>query len=430
MTLLQSILDNEVYPAMGCTEPISCGYACAVAADALGERPESLDLVVDAGTFKNGAAVHVPNSGGLTGNAIAACMGVAIADPAKKLEVLSAISPDQLDAAKALLPSCTYRSLPMVREFHVEATVSGNGHSATCVLDGGHTNIVRVERDGEILQEQAMPDTGPIVPAYRKAISQRKLEDLLQQIITEIDDDVRAYLRRGVEMNLAISEHGRTLSGTARQLIQMRERGILAADVFTEAKETVAAGVDARMCGEAMAVMTSGGSGNQGIVAILTPWVVGKAIGTDEEIILESLAIAHAVNAYIKSFTGELAVICGCAMAAGVAAGVAIVYQTHGLELPAMSRAVNNVIGDLSGLICDGAKAGCAMKTVTSVDSAIRSALMAIDGFGLGENEGLVGKTVEQSIQNLSRVSLEGMFGVDPTVLAILEEKALPNPNA
>ncbi len=430
MTLLQSILDHEVYPAMGCTEPISCGYACAVAAATLGQTPESLELVVDAGTFKNGAAVHVPNSGGRSGNPIAACMGAVIAAPDRKLEILADVTPEQLEAAAELLSASTYRSLREVREFHIEATVCGGGHSATCVLDGGHTNIVRVEKDGNVLQEQDMPEGGAAVPEYRKQISQMKFAPLLETVLAELDDDARAYLRRGVEMNLAISDHGRTLDGAARQLIQMRERGLLSADVFTEAKETVAAAVDARMCGEPMAVMTSGGSGNQGVVAILTPWSVGKSIGIDEEIILESLAISHAVNAYIKSFTGELAVICGCAMAAGVAASVAIVYQNHGMDLPAMGRAVSNVIGDLSGLICDGAKAGCAMKTVSSVDSAIRSALMAIDGYGLGQHEGLVGETIEKSIQNLSRVSLEGMFGVDPMLLTILEEKALPNAQA
>lgn len=205
---------------------------------------------------------------------------------------------------------------------------------------------------------------------------------------------------------------------------RMHEKGILGDDLFYRAKKTIAQAVDARMAGTARPCMTSGGSGNQGIVAILTPHIVGKETGVDSSTILESIVVAHVVNTYIKCFMGELAVICGCAIAAGVAASLAIVYQQKGVDPKTMQMAANNVIGDLSGLICDGAKPGCAMKTVTSVDSAIRSAMMAIDGYSLGTEEGVVGLTLESTIANLSKLALEGMFLVDPMLLDILEEKA------
>jgi L-cysteine desulfidase len=203
----------------------------------------------------------------------------------------------------------------------------------------------------------------------------------------------------------------------------MQREAFLADDLFFRTKLRVASAVDGRMAGMSQAVMTSGGSGNQGVVAILTPYIVGREMGVDAERILRSIAVAHLVNAYVKCFVGEISVICGCAMAAGIASATAIVYQQAGIDIQRVTLAVNNVIGDLSGLICDGAKPGCAMKAITAVDTAIRSALMALKGYGLTADDGLVGLTVEESFRNLGRITLEGMFRVDPTMLTILRDK-------
>jgi L-cysteine desulfidase len=141
------------------------------------------------------------------------------------------------------------------------------------------------------------------------------------------------------------------------------------------------------------------------------------------EKIIRSIAVAHAMNAYVKAFVGELSVICGCAMAAAIASAAAIVYQQAGADVPRINLAVNSIIGDLGGLVCDGAKPSCSMKAVTGVDAALRSALMALQGYGLPADEGVVGQTAEESIRNLARLSLEGMFPVDPTVLRIIQER-------
>ena len=228
-------------------------------------------------------------------------------------------------------------------------------------------------------------------------------------------------------MNLAMSEWGFEVRGSAYQLRQMQRDGFLADDMFFRTKIRVASAVDARMNGMNQAVMTSGGSGNQGVVAILTPYIVGREMGVDADRILQSIAVAHLVNAYIKCFLGEVSVICGCAMAAGIASATAIVYQQAGIDIPRITMAVNNVIGDLGGLLCDGAKPGCAMKAITSVDSAIRSALMALKGYGLSADDGLVGRTVEDSLRNLGQITLEGMFRVDSTMLTILKDKISAN---
>jgi L-cysteine desulfidase len=428
LNLLKEVLANEVYPAFGCTEPISCAYAAAAAAAELGEPAESLLLKVDPGTYKNGAAVVVPNSGGGKGNLIAAVLGAVLARPEEKLLVLQDVTEAVLGRAQTLIDGgkCRIECDNDREEFHIDVLVASSHHRARCILAGGHTNIERIEKDGQTVfsAEEAPAAKGGL--AYRQALQQMTMAEVLA-LADNWDAEDRNFLRRGVEMNLAMSEWGFEVRGTAFQLRQMHRDGFLADDMFFRAKIRVGSAVDARMNGMNQAVMTSGGSGNQGVVAILTPYIVGREMGVDAERILQSIAVSHLVNAYIKCFLGEVSVICGCAMAAGIASATAIVYQQAGIDIRRITMAANNVIGDLGGLLCDGAKPGCAMKAVTSVDSAIRSALMALKGYGLSADDGLVGSTVEHSLRNLGQITLEGMFRVDATMLTILKDKISAN---
>jgi L-cysteine desulfidase len=428
LNLLKEVLEKEVYPAFGCTEPVSCAYAAATAAAELGEPVERLESKVDPGTYKNGAAVVVPQSGGSKGNLIAAAMGAVLAKPESKLLLLQEVTDELLKRAQSLVEGgkCSLECDHGREDFHVDIFVAGSKHHARCVLSGGHTNIERIEKDGKCVfaaAESASPKGGL---AYRQALQKLSMAEVLA-LADNWDAEDRIHIRRGVEMNLAMSEWGFEVRGSAYQLRQMHRDGFLADDMFFRTKIRVGSAVDARMNGMNQAVMTSGGSGNQGIVAILTPYIVGREMGVEADRILQSIAAAHLVNAYIKCFLGEVSVICGCAMAAGIAAAAAIVYQQVGIDIPRITMAANNVIGDLGGLLCDGAKPGCAMKTLTSVDSAIRSALMALKGFGLSADDGLVGRTVEDSLRYLGQITLEGMFRVDSTMLSILKDKISAN---
>lgn len=427
MNLLKQILVHEVFPAMGCTEPISCAFAAAAAAEQLGVPVERLELIVDPGTFKNGAAVTIPNSRGQKGNQIAAALGALIARPALKLEILKEVTPSILEQAQGLLErgAVAYRCREEEKEFYIEARVAGGGSSARCVVIGGHTAISLLEKDG-------VPCTAPGNGAgatgndhhYREQMRAMKLVELLQQVTGGLDDDDRAYIQRGIDMNLAIAEKGVDLKRNAFQLQQMMKQGLKADDLFYRVKQKVASAVDARMGGMAEPVMTSGGSGNQGALTVLVPYLVGREQGVELPRIQESIAISHAVNSYIKSFTGELSVICGCAIAASISAAIAIVYQQAGIDEEKISHAIGNVIGDLCGIICDGAKSGCSMKIVTGAEASMRSAFMALAGYGVSNDDGVLGRTAEESIRNLSKISLEGMQLVDATVVHILQDKA------
>jgi L-cysteine desulfidase len=194
-------------------------------------------------------------------------------------------------------------------------------------------------------------------------------------------------------------------------------------DVVATSKVLTASAADARMAGLPYPAMSSGGSGNQGIVASLVPYTVGRFYDVNEESILKSIALSHLVNGYIKCFTGDLSPICGCAIAAGVGAAVAIVYQRMGKDLEKINLAVNTLVSDLGGMLCDGAKAGCALKVVSSTESAIRAAYMALNSHGITEEEGFVGRSAEETIKNMSRISEIGMSLVDEIMLGIMLAK-------
>ena len=425
MTILKEILKHEVYPALGCTEPISCAYAAAAAAELLApETAVRLKLAVDPGTFKNGAAVTVPHSNNAKGNLIAGAMGALAADPGPKLEVLRTVTPEILKKAETLIETgkTEYTCLVDKKAFHVEARVESANSWACCVLSGGHTNIVSLQKDGrEVVSAKSEEEADAL--DYRNRLQDMSIKDLIEEAV-RLDDETRDYIQQGIEMNLAAAEAGLTVQRTAYQLQQLKASGVATEDLLYKAKLKVAAAVDARMAGYPLPLMTSGGSGNQGAVGILTTYMSGLHQGASAETIQESVAMVHAINSYIKCYIGELSVVCGCSMAAGIAAAAAIVYQRYGVDMEKIKFAMDNVIGDLSGLICDGAKPGCAMKAVTAVDTAIRSGFMAIHGYGLSNSDGIIGTSPESSIKNLGRIAFEGMLGIDPTVIQILQDKS------
>jgi L-cysteine desulfidase len=424
MDLLKEILANEVFPAIGCTEPISCAYTCAAASEQLDGPVERIELFVDPGTFKNGAAVVIPNSGGQKGNVIAAAMGALIACSSLRLEILKVVTPEILAKAKLFLDEgrLTYRCKDDEKGLYVEARAEGGGSRIRCIVSEAHTNITCLQKNGRSILE-VHPHAGVGTAAYRQNLGAMKLEDVLREAAL-LDDDLRSYIQQGIDMNLAMSEKGVDLKKNAFQLLQMMKQNLMADDLFYRVKQRVASALDARMGGIAEPVMTSGGSGNQGVLTILVPYLVGRERLVDLPRIQESIAISHAVNSYIKSFTGELSVVCGCAIAASIAAAIAIVYQAAGIDMEKITYAVDNIIADLSGIICDGAKSGCSMKTVTGADTAMRSAFMALAGYGISKDDGIIGGSAEESIRNLSKISLEGMGLVDSTVVRILQGKS------
>lgn len=429
MSIYHDVIKSEVFPALGCTEPIAVAYAASLAAERLGAEVETVTASVDPGVFKNGFAVTVPKTGGLKGNVIAAALGALIARPELKMEILSGAD-ERLLAQAEILVSSGRATVALVKErtdLYIDVVVTGGGRTARAVLEGGHTNIVRLECDGRILLNADEPVSAVDSHAYRAVLRQMTFSEMIG-LLDDLDQGDLVYLKRGVEMNLRIAEEGKQLTKVGHYVEELVRKGFLLADVVSSSKILTASASDARMAGLPYPVMSSGGSGNQGIVAILVPYNVGMFFHVPEETILRSIALSHLVNAYIKCHTGDLAPICGCAIAAGVGAAVAIVYQQAGPDMHKIDLAVNTIISDIGGMLCDGAKGGCALKVVSSTDAAIRAAYMALNGHGISEEEGFVGKSAEETIHNLSRIADKGMALVDDTMLCIMLQKRSTEP--
>lgn len=427
-SLLNTILAHEVFPATGCTEPVACAYAASLAGLELAEMPTHVHLECDPATRKNGSGVPVPNTGGACGNLIAACLGALIKQPERKLEILNSVEAEHLKHAQALMNSGHASEVSCRDEqgFFVRVTLQSVNHTASCTLQGGHTRIVHLERDGKTLftNEKCVQSAEP---DYRDALRITTLQQLVDIAETAPQETLK-LMRTGIDMNRRLSEAGLELSHSARQLQFFFDKGYLAKDLFFTVKHAVAAAVDARMHGLALPAMTSGGSGNQGLVTLLTVYLAGIHLDVSEERILRSFVFAHLLNAYTKCFIGRLSPLCGCTVSAGLAAAAAIVFQQKSRSIKRISFAINNVVGDLSGMVCDGAKPGCALKAISSVDSALRSGLMALGDYSICCAEGLLGHSAEETIQNLGRLTREGMAAVDSTVLSIMEQKQIKHP--
>jgi len=425
MNLLKEVLKYQVYPAMGCTEPVSVALCAAYAAKELGEPVARLSFELDAGTYKNGMGVRIPNTDGEKGNMLAGAMGALLACPEKNMEILAAADKTVLAKAKLLVENraVSMKVAPGVNGFYIKACLTGvSGKTAQCIIAGGHTEVVYLSCNGKIKLEKKAQESLSSKPDFKTALKNATLAQLLDAAENADEEDL-AYIKKGVEMNLKAAERGQALQKVGFYIKELVRKQLIQMDLISSTKILTACAADARMDGQAIPVMASGESGNQGVVTILVPWKVGKEMEVDETTILKSIALSHLLNGYVKVFTGELAPICGCAIAAGVGATAGIVYQQRGKCVPAVTLAINNIISDIGGMLCDGAKSGCALKVVSSTDAAIRSAYMAIHDYGITEVEGFVGRTAEETIQNLGSISSVGMSRVDPMIVNIMQEK-------
>lgn len=424
-TLLKQVLKGQVYPAMGCTEPVSVAL-CAANASALHKgRIKKAVVFVDSATFKNGLGVRIPNTDGEKGNLLAAALGLLTAKPKLGMEILKGVSSSVLKKAKIMLEEKAVTiKVKNQKGFYIKTEVLfEDGYKTKAVISGCHTAVTYLEDNGRVLIDvKAEVKTGKSEGDFKRLLAKSSLADLVREAQNADDEDL-AYIKEGALMNLAAAKKGANLKKVGFYLRELVKLGMLDKNLINSAKILASQAADARMDGIAVPVMSSGESGNQGIVAVLVPYHVGKRLKIKEKIILQSIALSHLLNGYVKAFTGDLAPICGCAIAAGVGASAAIVYQQKGADLKAITLAVNNIISDIGGMLCDGAKSGCALKVVSSVDSALRAAFMGMNHYGITEVEGFIGKTAEATIQNLSRISTVGMVKVDTTIVDIMKSK-------
>jgi len=425
LNILSEVLKHDVFPALGCTEPIAVAYAASAAARQLDGKISDILITVDPGVYKNGFAVAIPNTGGERGNLIAGVIGALIRRPELKMEIMGSVTEDILKSAKKLIQTDTVNILcdRSKRDLYIDVHLRTKNNSARAVVEGSHTNLVRLEHnDREVFQsdETLCRDKDNDFRSALKNTSVASLIDMAEQI-EQPDYD---YIKSGIDMNVRVCKDGYSLRRVGYYISELISQKQREDSIFSTCEVMTSSATDARMGGLNLPVMSSGGSGNQGIIAILVPYLVGKHYNMEEGVIVRSIALAHLMNSYIKCFTGSLSPLCGCAISAGVGSAMAIVYQRAGKDMSKITLAANNLISDLGGMLCDGAKEGCALKVASSTNSAIRSAHMALNNHGITQMEGFVGATVEDSIRNLSQIGAIGMSLANDTMLDIMIEKS------
>ena len=415
-----AILRAELVPAMGCTEPIAIAYAAALAAQTLGAVPESVDILSSPNIIKNVKSVVVPHTGGLQGIQAAAAAGIVSGQADRRLEVLSDITPEQITQIKEYLENTPISSGRSEREFifDIQVRVHAGSHTAFCEIAGSHTNVIRLEKDDQILIqaeycEDDENDTGSDgAPDY----SLLNIQSIVEFADCVKMEDVQETLDAQIEYNTAISEAGlRDHWGAEVGRVLMRSYG---ASVQTRAKAAAAAASDARMSGCELPVVINSGSGNQGITCSLPVIVYSREIGVNHETLLRALVVSNLVTIHLKTGIGRLSAYCG-ATSAGCGAGAGITYL-YGGKYDEISHTVVNAIAIDSGMICDGAKPSCAAKIASAVEAGLLGWQMQTQGSEFFSGDGIVTKGVENTIRNVGRVARIGMAGTDREIIDIM----------
>lgn len=429
MFSLKEFLRSEVRPALGCTEPGAVALAAARAAEAL-LRPsvvEAIAIQVSPSILKNGADVAVPGGQGATGIPFAAALGVLCGRSAWGLEALRECGPADLERARRWLEMdlVTLVCDEEHQGVYAEVSLTGAGESSRCVIEGGHSRIVLVERDGEeLFRERA--ERGASGPDYQALLGAGSFEALFE-LAQELDDDDEATLLEGVAMNRAVAEVG--LEGHFRSRLRLTEglrslvdEGLLADDRGMRIRMACSAAAEARMCGVPLAVMSSAGSGNHGITAILPVAILAESLSATRRETALALALSHLATSFVKGHTGRLTPVCGCAVAAGAGAAVGMTWLLTG-DRDACAIAVKTLLADVAGLVCDGAKESCALKVATGAYEAYLAALLACRGSGVVSAQGLADDSVAVTAANLGRLNREGMAGADAVILDVLARR-------
>lgn len=413
---LTEVLAAEWKPALGCTEPAAVAWAAALAAEQAGGEVRQVRLRCDARTYKNCYAVGIPNSGRQCGLLWALALGANLSDTSLALRSFEGNTPASLAAAKALLDrhACAVDVETDRVSLRVDVTIASEKGVGRAVLEDEHTNLVRLEKDGHPVGGSASGGTSAGLPAVRETVAGTSIQALMDQARTLTAED-RARLQEGIALNLAMARHGLSLLPPGFVLPGGQ-------DSQTRISRLVSAGVFARMSGEPLTVMTLAGSGNKGITTSLPIALWGRESGHPEALVEEALAFACLMTTAATWHLGTLSAICGAANAAGIGIASALVFMEGG-SADQVGLAVSNMVGNVAGMICDGAKIGCAMKTMTGVDAAFRAANLALSGIGIPSTDGIVGADGEQSLRNLGRLAQKGMVGVDAEILRIMQDK-------
>ena len=416
-----ALINREVVPAIGCTEPIAEAMCTARAAELLDTQPEKIEVRLSANILKNAMGVGIPGTG-MIGLPIAVALGALVGRSEYRLEVLRDVTPEAVGRGARYIDEkrvCISLKEDIAEKLYIEVEASAGERRAVAVIAGGHTAFVYLERDGEVLLDKRTASVAE-EEAGEVPLTLRRVWDFA---MTAPLDELRFILETS-RLNKAAAE--RSFAGefghcVGRTLRCDRERKVMGDSLFTRILSYTSAACDARMAGAMIPVMSNSGSGNQGIAATLPVVVYADETAADEEHTIRALVLSHLTVIYIKQSLGRLSALCGCVVAAtGSSCGITYLMG-GGYEQAA--AAVKNMIANLTGMICDGAKPSCAMKLTSGVSTAVLSAMMAMDGHCVTPVEGIIEEDVDKCIRNLTAIARDGMNETDRLVLGIMTHK-------
>ncbi|MEN8126791.1 MAG: L-serine ammonia-lyase, iron-sulfur-dependent, subunit alpha [Planctomycetota bacterium] len=422
----------EVAPALGCTEPAAVALCTAAAGTLLKSKAiQSIEVWLSPSIYKNAFAVAIPGTKGQTGIDLAAGLGFYGGDPKLKLQVLASILPEHINTTRQLIQQKGIRiNLTDKKEgIYIRSVIKAGDQTAEAIIEKTHDNLLSLKLNNRNVSDSPLLsdllEARSDIDTLEEFLRSQSLEELLA-LVEQMDEDDFAFVREGIKYNLDLAKHGLAVGGgldIGKTLSRLAKEGLLMEDMILSARIQTSAACDARMSGAKLPAMSSAGSGNHGLTAILPVWAVSQYRKDTEEIkLLKAIALSHIITGYIKSHTGRLSAVCGCSIAAGAGAAAGITCLMGG-DLRQIAGAIKNLLSDLAGVICDGAKASCALKLATAAGTAVQSALFALHGINVKATDGIIACSPEQTTRNIGQISTEGMIDTDQTILKIMIDK-------
>lgn len=416
-----ALIKREVVPAIGCTEPIAVALCVAKATETLGTMPESIDVLLSGNMLKNAMGVGIPGTG-MSGLPIAIALGAIVGKSEYQLEVLKDSTPEHVEKGKAYIAENRINiSLKenITEKLYIEVTVKAGDNTASAIIAGGHTHFISITHNGEVLLSSKQKN-GTQVENKDIELSLRMVYEFAATApIEEIEfiNEARRLNENASKKSLE-GNYGHELGKT---LSRPLGRGIMGDSMFSHILSATSSACDARMAGAMIPVMSNSGSGNQGIAATMPVVVFGEENHNTEDEITRALTLSHLTAIYIKQSLGRLSALCGCVVAS-TGSSCGITYLMGG-TYEQVSYSVKNMIANLAGMVCDGAKPSCALKVTSGVSTAVLSAMLAIQNKHVTSVEGLVEDDVDRTIHNMTRIGAEGMNETDKMVLDIMTHK-------
>lgn len=407
------ILQGELLPAMGCTEPIAIAYAAAKAKAVLGNMPEKMLVRCSGNIIKNVKGVVVPNSGGQKGVAAAAVLGMVAGDAALELEVISNVSSEQIEKARDLCQQgiCICELEQYEENLFIHVQMQYKNDEVIVEVRGKHNHIAKIVKNDEVLFQQ-----DDILAEKIGNKNKLNINEIIEFANIVNIADITAIIGKQVEYNSAISFEGLKHAWGAQvgRTLMMHSGD----DVRIKAKAAAAAGSDARMNGCALPVVINSGSGNQGIACAMPVIIYAQQLNATEEQLYRALVLTNLLAIHQKRYIGNLSAYCG-AVSAGAAAACGIAYL-YGADTDTISKTLINALGNVAGIVCDGAKDSCAAKIASAVDAGIMGYEMAKQGLAFPFGEGVIEENYEKSIRNIGRIGKYGMKSTDVEILNIM----------